>query len=338
MLFLWLVLVMGNLEESSQNEIFPPLWELVPENLADFNIQSGKVIINPWNYLERMGMYKVLLNVTAPFLDMKQEDNKKNILWGLPLQHGWQFRTGMNYYLATIPFLGALDAGLFDEFPYGIVIAQPNESQSDFCYSVEGCRSFSATTMDAWKAFFELIKTINQNTDKSVPPLSPEEDKALSSMWKAHIGSINAALPRCSKRLQYLSEPEGNFGLDWSTAVDFIAATNFPTNFPITNEFQTFLPQRMLKEGDKAPNIPDFSEQENSVLHTLHLLKKFNSLTGGLLLKLWEKAMCSEEGRAAGRNLLQNMVNGDFAPATIITVIIELAKNSACDVQKNIRN
>ncbi|XP_056419578.1 protein LEG1 homolog [Hyla sarda] len=365
LLFLWLVLAIGYPVVSSQNENYPPLWELVPENLTDFNIQSEKVIINPWNYLERMGMYKILLNVTAPFLDMKEQDNKKNVLWGLPLQHGWQYHTGrlqdtsssgksgedqtvisvkswwacMNYYLAVIPFLGAIDAGLFEGFPYGIVISQPNISQSDFCCSIEECRSFSAKTMDEWKAFFESIMTSNKKSDTSVPELTKEEERVLSNLWRAHMESIAVALPRCSDRLHHLSESEGNFGMDWATAVEFIAASNFPTNFQITNDFQTFLPKRILKEGDKAPYIPDFSEQENRVLATLHLLNKANTFTGGFLLKLWKKAMCSEEGRAAGRKLLQNMVTDpNLAPNTIIKIIIELAKNSACDVQKNRQN
>lgn len=368
--FLWLALVLGsaNCEVSSHSNDYPPLWELVPENLADFSIHYEKVIINPWNYLERMGMYKVLLNVTAPFLDMKEPGNKRNVLWGLPLQHGWQFHTGrlqdlsmqpshgqksenqtsisvkswwacMNYYLAVIPFLGAIEAGLFEGFPYGIVISPPNESQTDFCYSIEECRSFSTKAMNGWKAFFESIKTSNQISDMSMPSLSKEEDRFLSHMWSAHVESINVALPHCAERLSYLSGPEGSFGKDWSTAVEFIAATNFPTNFQSTNDFQTFLPKRILDEGDKAPHIPDFTEQENSVLATLHFINQVNTFTGGYLLRLWKKAMCSEQGKAAGRNLLQTMVTDPhLAPQTIIKIIIELAKNSACEVQKHRQN
>ncbi|XP_044147705.1 protein LEG1 homolog [Bufo gargarizans] len=364
-LSLWLVLALcsANAEVSSHSENYPPMWELAPENLTDFSIQNETVIINPWDYLERMGMYKILLNVTAPFLDMKEPDNKRNILWGLPLQHGWQFHTGrlqdpsiqasrgqnsedqtsistkswwacMNYYLAVIPFLGAVDAGLFEGFPFGIVITRPDES-TDFCYSIEDCRT-SSKALDEWRAFFESIKTSNEISNMSVPPLSKEEERVLSYMWRAHVESINAALPRCSERLRYLSGPEGRFGKEWAMTVEFLAAANFPTDFQSTNAFQTFLPNRMLVENDKPPNIPDFSEEENRVLSILNLIYQANTFTGGFLLRLWKKAMCSEQGRAAGRNLLQNMITDPhMAPQTIIKIITELAKNSSCEVQKN---
>ncbi|XP_075720374.1 protein LEG1 homolog [Rhinoderma darwinii] len=365
LMFLWLVIGLGyaNPDISSHNDNYPPMWEHVSENLADFRIHNDKVVINPWNYLERMAMYKILLKVTAPFLDMKEPGNKKNVLWGLPLQHGWQFHTGrlqdtskqrsedqtsisakswwacMNYYLSVIPFLGAVDAELFEGFPYGIDISRPDESQSDFCYSMEECRSSSTKAMDKWKTFFESIKASSQMSVVSVPPLAKEEDIVLSYMWRAHVESINVALPRCSERLRYLSGPEGGFGEDWATAVEFIAATNFPTNFQSTNDFQTFLPHRILVENDKVPNIPDLSETENRVLSTLHSINKVNRFTGGYLLSLWKKAMCSEQGKAAGRNLLQNMVTDpNLAPQTMIKIMIELLKNSACEVQQKILN
>ncbi|XP_063775414.1 protein LEG1 homolog [Pseudophryne corroboree] len=361
LLLLPLILGLSSADSKVTNNIagYPPMWDLVPGNLSDFSILNDKVVINPWDYLGRMGMYKILLDVTAPFLDMKEPGNKENILWGLPLQNGWQFRTDrlkdssnqpacsknsenqnsisvrswwacMNYYLAVIPFLGALDAGLFESFPYELEISPPEELECDFCYNTTECRLMSPNAMDGWTAFFEYIKTSNQISNKSLPPLSKEKDGFLSYMWKAHVESINAALPRCSKRLSYLSAPERKFGLDWATAVEFIAATNFPTDLQNTNEFQAFLPHRILVKGDVAPFISDFSEQENRVLATLGLLKNVNSLTGGFLLKQWKKAMCSEKGRAEGRNLLQNMITGNVVPETLINIIIELVKNPSC--------
>ncbi|KAM3932701.1 protein LEG1 homolog [Leptodactylus fuscus] len=356
--FLFLVLAFGSVipYAYSYNESYPPMWELVPESLNNFTIHNDTVTINPWDYLQRMALYKILLNVTAPFLDMKEPDNKKNVLWGLPLQLGWQMRTGrlqvpskmhsedqtsisakswwacMNYYLAVIPFLAAADAGLFEGFPYGIVITQPDEFRYDFCYSIEGCRSTSTKAMDEWKTFFEVIRTLSSDVAK-------EEDNILSYMWRAHVQSINVALPRCSSRLQYFSGPEGSFGQDWATAVEFLAAAYFPTDFQSTNEFQRFLPPRVLAVTDKAPHIPDFSEQQNRVLSILHAIHQTNTITGGFLLRLWKKAMCSEEGRIAGQKLLQNMMTDpQLVPETMIKIIIELVKNSTCKVQKKRQN
>ncbi|KAM4692804.1 protein LEG1 homolog [Discoglossus pictus] len=349
----------ANFKEISIEDEYPPLWGLAIERIEDLNIQNEKATINAWNYIERLGIYKLLLNMSSPYLDMKEPSNKRNILWGLPLQLGWQFHTGrlqdkseqntsglknedrthiserswwacMNYYLSVIPFLGASDAGLFTEFPQ-IEISHPSEFSFDFCFNISDCHSSASQAMTKWKAFFELIMAPRKLSNISVPPLSTEEDEFLLYMWEAHVESISIALPRCSKRLQYLSTPEGNFGQDWATAVDFIAATHFPTNFESTNKFQVFLPHRMLVDGDKAPFISDFSDEENRVLAALKWIRRMNKITGGLLLRLWKKAMCSKEGRAAGRDLLQNMVTEpNFAPQKILDIIKALVKNPTC--------
>lgn len=80
--------------------------------------------------------------------------------------------------------------------------------------------------------------------------------------------------------LKYLSDPEENFGVDWATAVDFIAATHFSTDLPTVNNFQAFLPQRMLVEGDVPPFISNLSAQQNRVLISLKALYKANESTG----------------------------------------------------------
>ncbi|OCT80174.1 hypothetical protein XELAEV_18026989mg [Xenopus laevis] len=332
---------------------FPPMWNSVPENLQHFKIQNSKVIINPWNYRERMGMYKILLNITAQYLDMKQPDNKQNMLWGLPLQLGWQFSTGrlaeplalstsghrnenqtrisdrswwacVNYYLSVIPFLGAFDAGFFSEYPYKIEISKPNEFISDFCFNVTDCHLFSPEAMEEWKAFFEFIKL----------PRHELEDKTgdfMFRMWKAHVVSISKSLPLCAKRLNYASKPERNFGIDWASGVEFIAATHFLTDFKNTNTYQIYLPHRMLIQGDNAPYIDDFSEGENRVLSSLQRIHKLNRFTGGSLLRLWKKAMCSEKGRIEGRQLLQSISTSVNLPLiNIFGVLKELIRNTSC--------
>ena len=59
-------------------------------------MKNGKYIIDPWVYPKRMGMYKILLNKTASYFEKFAPDNEQNFLWGLPLQHSWQFITGKN--------------------------------------------------------------------------------------------------------------------------------------------------------------------------------------------------------------------------------------------------
>ncbi|NXD98313.1 LEG1H protein, partial [Chaetorhynchus papuensis] len=316
----------------SENDVtgedaYPPLWDLAPENLLDFPVNGNKIVISAWNYPERLGVYKSLLNASAKYFGAFGPQNSGNILWGLPLQHGWQFRTGrladpsgvtscsyengehlcqsvrswwscMNYYLAIIPFLGAVEAGLFGQLPYEIEILPPEEQKEDFCYSVKDCWSRMPKLMDDWKAFFEVNN------------FSPFKlDDALGLMWKAHVTSIAYGLLKFQDRLKYLSGPEANFGKDWANAVDFIAATHFCTDLLTTNNFQAFLPQRMLDERDVLPSISDFSPQQNTVLVSLRALHRANKLTGGLLLKLWQKAMSTEAGREMGRKLIEGLAS-----------------------------
>ncbi|NXA35487.1 LEG1H protein, partial [Eudromia elegans] len=282
-----------------REDIYPPLWDSAPGNLLDFPVEGNKIVINAWNYRERLGAYKNLLNASARYFAAFGSQDFGNILWGLPLQHGWQFHTGrladpssatscgyeagdllcisvkswwacMNYYLAIIPFLGAVEAGLFGELPYEIEILPPEELRESFCYSVADCRSRIPKLMDEWKAYFESPTT----------QCSFSLDDALGHMWKAHVASIAYALPKFQDRLIYLSDPEANFGEDWASGVDFIAATHFSTDLWNTNHFQAFLPQRMLAEGDVIPFIYDFSPQQNNVLFSLSALHKTNKLTG----------------------------------------------------------
>ncbi|NXS53795.1 LEG1H protein, partial [Brachypteracias leptosomus] len=324
--------------DAAGEDVYPPLWGIAPRSLLDFLVKDNKIVINPWNYQERMGMYKNLLNSSAKYFASFGSQNFGNILWGLPLQHGWQFRTGrladpskvtscgyedgdllcisvrswwacMNYYLAVIPFLGAVDAGLFGKLQYEIEILPPEEQRDDFCYSVADCRSRMPELMDDWKAYFEV------NNFTLFFPIFPATfssfklDDALNLLWSTHVTSIAYALPKFQDSLKYLSGPEASFGEDWANGVDFIAATHFSTDLPTTNKFQTFLPQRMLVEGDVLPFINDFSPQQNRVLLSLSALHKGNELTGGLLLKLWQKAMSTEAGRKMGRKLIEDLVS-----------------------------
>ncbi|NXY01391.1 LEG1H protein, partial [Pteruthius melanotis] len=316
----------------TREDAYPPLWDLAPENLLDFPVKDNKIVISAWNYQERLGVYKSLLKASAKYFGAFGPQNSGNILWGLPLQHGWQFRTGrladpsgvtscgyengehlcqsvrswwscMNYYLSIIPFLGAVEAGLFGQLPNEIEILSPEEQKDDFCYSVKDCCLCPFCSL--------LLQYLLSTEGKAVSSatFSFKLDDALGLMWKAHTTSIAYGLPKCQDRLKYLSDPEANFGKDWANAVDFIGATHFRTDLPTTNKFQAFLPQRMLVEGDVLPSISDFSPQQNKVLVSMRALHKANKLTGGLLLKLWQKVMSTEAGREIGRKLIEGLTS-----------------------------
>ncbi|GCB70721.1 protein LEG1 homolog [Scyliorhinus torazame] len=347
-------------EKAGESVSYPPLWDNVPDSLDGFVIRN-KTVINPWNYLDRMGMYKMLLNVTAKYMNHFGPSNTGNVLWGLPLQHGWQFKTGrladpsdmsscgqqtgdslcisttswwscMNYYLATIPFLGAVEAGFFDEWPFEIEILPPEDHKDDFCYNTADCHILIPDTMAKWTTFFQFLKKTKEFSQNKLSPTIPaEEDNVWQYMWTAHVSSIKAALQKFSERLTYISTPEAQFGISWGNAVDFIAATHFPTNFNQTNIFQVYLPQRMLLATDKAPSILDLSKEENWALVALDILYEGNKMTAGRLLNFWKRSMCSEKGREEGRHLLENAVsNPDLILPGIQKIILEFIKNHNC--------
>ncbi|XP_042302045.1 protein LEG1 homolog isoform X2 [Sceloporus undulatus] len=283
-----------------------------------------------------MGLYKILLNSSAKYFLSLGPNNVGNILWGLPLQHGWQYETGrladplnattcghmdgdnmcisinswwacMNYYLSVIPFLGAVDSGFFGELPYEVKILPPDGQEADFCHTTTECNAQAPALMDDWRKFFKYLLSTAPSTESSATH-SFSQDEALKYMWKAHVLSIGFALPKFRNRLLYLSDPESSFGKDWALAVDFIAATHFRTNQNTTNHFQTGLPPRILLEGDKAPFIADFTPVQNRVLFFLGALRGANEKIGRILLPLWRMAMSTEEGRTIGRSILEGLV------------------------------
>uniref|UniRef100_A0A8C8RJA1 Chromosome 6 open reading frame 58 n=1 Tax=Pelusios castaneus TaxID=367368 RepID=A0A8C8RJA1_9SAUR len=291
----WAVLCPSNAatliqEDTSKNDVYPPLWDHAPGNIENFPVHGNKIIINAWNYQERLGVYKILLNHSAKYFTAFGSNNIGNILWGLPLQHGWQYYTGrledpsnvtncsqkagqqlcisvrswwacVNYYLSIIPFLGAVEAGFFGQLQHEIEILPPEELRADFCYSIADCRFRIPAVMDGWKAYFQVDHFFIHT---------------LHYLWEPHVASISYAVPN----LKYLSGPEASFGEDWANAVDFIAAIRFSTDLQNTNHFQAFLPQRMLSECDNAPFISDFSPGQNKILLSLCALHNTNKLTG----------------------------------------------------------
>ncbi|XP_065257635.1 protein LEG1 homolog [Emys orbicularis] len=327
-------------EDVFKKDVYPPLWHQAPGSIEDFPVHGNKTAISAWNYLERLGVYKILLNYSAKYFTTSGSNNVGNILWGLPLQLGWQYHTGrladpsnvttcghgagqhlcisvrswwasVNYYLSIIPFLGAMEAGFFGQLQHEIKILPPEELRADFCYSAADCRSHIPKVMDAWKAYFEYLLSTEQKSERpTASSFSIEKDEALHYLWEAHVASIAYAVPKFRNSLKYVSGPEASFGENWANAVDFIAATHFSADLQNTNYFQAFLPPRMLSERDQAPFISDFSPEQNKVLLAFCVLHKTNELTGGTLLLLWRMAMSTEAGRAVVRSLIENLVTG----------------------------
>lgn len=72
----------------------PILWASSVSQLTDFPIQNGAVTPDPWNYLQRMGFYRLLIAATDPFMGSMGTNATDSPLWGLPLQLAWMITSG----------------------------------------------------------------------------------------------------------------------------------------------------------------------------------------------------------------------------------------------------
>lgn len=111
-------------KDATGEDVYPPLWDLAPESLLDFPVKDNKIVINAWNYQERLGLYKNLLNSSAKYFTAFGSQNFGNILWGLPLQHGWQFHTGMSYVVELLEPLSVYQTCFGSSFQ-GFCLASP---------------------------------------------------------------------------------------------------------------------------------------------------------------------------------------------------------------------
>ncbi|XP_032958931.1 protein LEG1 homolog [Rhinolophus ferrumequinum] len=302
-------------EASNLSDLYPPLWKESPGQFSDYRMENGKYVIDPWVYPERIGIYKILLSQTARYFEKFAPGNEQNVLWGLPLQHGWQYSTGrladpshrtdcgyesgdhscisvdswwadMNYFLCALPFFAAVDSGIMGISPDQVMLLPPPKDQKNFCLTVATCRSSFPEMMRKWNAFYQHLKL----------PSSSFED-LLKYLWAAHSFTLESLHKTFEDRLEYYSKPEARFGKSWTEAVKYIAVVRFPTNLTLTHEFQKCLPPRMLVNGDRAPFVSDFTELQNGVLFGLNLLYEVDNSTGSLSLTIWKILMRTQAAR-----------------------------------------
>ena len=310
---------------------YPPLWNSVKE-LNSNNFQqneNGAFLINPWDYLHRQALYKHLILTLNDCQWLTDDDNNYpgNIIWGLSLQHGWQYSSGrllnvanstiinkdawwgdMNYYLSVIPYLGAMSNNLVPQ----IEIDYTSEL---FCNSIDTC----SDVLKPWDQFFMQLNNNIKNCENNKRRLfhfhtplvdrldfnmSADMENILGALWNAHLHSINYAKPLFENQLAMLSKPEALFGQSWAQLVDLIAETRLPCNFTLTNILQNVLPPRILLDDDTVPKIKNISRLQNRAVVLIDSINILNEKFHGLIEKTWKRMMCSEQGRAYGREML----------------------------------
>lgn len=200
-------------------EYYPPGWQEAPGSFDDFPVGQidgqTMTIIDPWVYLQRLGIFKLMVQRTQPYFKSWGYNNTGNLLWGLPLQFGWQKTSGrlrdmagnrdcsdqcvspnswwadMNYYLSVLPFLGALNAGVFSPLKHPVYIAKPadvsDKVKDKFCTSVEECLLKHGDAVRDWTEFFQRVNVASLKS----PSVGPDQDTTVALMWKAHTTSLH---------------------------------------------------------------------------------------------------------------------------------------------------
>ena len=98
----------------------------------------------------------------------------------------------MNYYLSVLPFLGALNAGIFSPLEYPVYITPPvnvsDKVKKKFCTSIPECSMNHPEVIRDWTEFFERVKVYS--FEQSSFRFDPDKDVTIALLWKAHTTSI----------------------------------------------------------------------------------------------------------------------------------------------------
>lgn len=301
---------------------YPPLWHSAPATLADYPLvndsSSSYRSIDPWYYPHRLGLFKILIEVTTPLMPFCSGSNASNILFALPSQFGWQFDSNRlftngtltistsswwasaNYYLAVVPFLAAMDVGLIAREPFRIV------SHEHFCTDSAECAQQVPRAMAQWWRFFTLLQQSDKDTNDRII-----DQRYLAPLWQAYKASISDALPLVESKLAFLpSNVERLFGSAWARLINLIALTRKNTNlYETLKNQQAFLPHRMLLDSDRLLEPNDLPELVNK---SLKLLFSFRFDWLAQIEAVWEKLTCNYEARVYAQRTLESMAKSKF--------------------------
>ncbi|XP_051500837.1 liver-enriched gene 1, tandem duplicate 1 [Myxocyprinus asiaticus] len=330
----------------------PILWEKAPSQLSELPTADGVIQVNPWDYLQRMALYKVLINSTNPYMRSMGPGSTENPMWSLPLQLGWKLRSGrltdptlgststcglessepvcispqswyacINYYMSVLPFLAAVQTGIVGKGEIQVHIHVPAELAQDYCSSFTECSTKYPDAMTKWQTFFKSLQQMSESEDTDFD----KKDKILGLMWAAEEDSQTASFA-CSEKQKLYSSPEVQFGESWLNSAAYVAAAHFHSNIEKSEKFMDPLPSRVLQESDSPPNIADLSAEENHTLYIFSWMTTVNRLLGGSLVNLWRGAMCSPQAREKGQALLHNLIlDPKFPSSSLMSILTEMA-------------
>lgn len=334
----------------------PPGWEDAPTFASLPHTPSGVALVDPWVYGQRLGVYKELISrsdAVAPCVFRGAAPSEENVLWGLPLQLGWQSQTGrlfnssqgldspispkswwagMNYQLALVPLLGAKLANL-SALPSFQVLPPDGAGATAFCIdetnttdTTQGCGAVAGALL-AWKSYFSSLADVQARCVAGKETRDALLDETITTLWVAHTASLHEGmlLQFVQNQLVYIAAEEGNFGTSWANLVEFLAFARFNPDFNGTGNLQTLLPLRMLRSGDVAPDIADLPNATNFGIEMIEDLSAANTVSGGALLTAWRWAMCAPTARQEARELI---AHGLTDPSLLLPGVLKIIEDA----------
>ncbi|KAJ8008980.1 hypothetical protein DPEC_G00084060 [Dallia pectoralis] len=348
---LHLVTLWANAALITENGL-PILWDQASSQLSDLPQADNVVTVNPWNYLHRMSLYRIMLSSTNRYMGSIGSTEADSPLWGLPLQLGWKLRSGrlvdptgattcgqevdpmcisakswwscVNHHLLVVPFLAGVRKGVIGDGFLQVQMQAPAESAEVYCISFADCSATHPDLMTKWENFFDTLKNMSESEISDFE----KRDQILGAYWAGQQQSLKTASSSCKEKMSAYSSPEVLFANNWMNSADYVAATYFLSNINNSVLFMSPLPSRVLKEGDSPPNIADLSSEENHTLYMFDWMNRMNRYLFGSLVKMWRSAMCSDKAREKGRELLQDLVqNPKFAASTFLSILTEMVRS-----------
>lgn len=270
-------------------------------------------VFDPFVFEHRMASYRHLIEVTN-LGGRFGEDNSDNPLWGLPFQHQWQRDSGRlstplgdgsvnhvdpdaawgygNYTLSVIPWLGAVH----NDLAPSLRIAAP-KTDSRFSYVEDDVVPDNLQgALEAWVEYFGLASDASVTTDR-----------LRERMWHAHKQSLDAAAQVIgSIPPTHESETEIAFLRGWCRMVDYLWAANWRTDLDfIVEHGLDVLPEAPLTASSINELDPEIRTTVDSVIE----LAGKSTRRADVELRLWRRAMRTEEARADVVQLLDAVFN-----------------------------
>ena len=80
---------------TNANNNYLPLGDQINGDIAEFPVQNNKIIVDPWKYMDRLRIYKILITESNKYFASFGKNDTGNVFWTLTLLYGRLFKSGM---------------------------------------------------------------------------------------------------------------------------------------------------------------------------------------------------------------------------------------------------